>query len=119
MKDGPVPRVLIAGTGSGCGKTTLACALMAALTRRALNVQPFKCGPDYIDPMFHAFVTGRPSGNLDLFLLPADTLRHLLRKNARGADMSVIEGVMGFYDGMGTGTSASTCEVATATKTPV
>jgi cobyrinic acid a,c-diamide synthase len=91
---------------------------MAALTRRGLKVQPFKCGPDYIDPMFHAFVTGRSSGNLDPFMLPAGTLRYLLQKNAQGADIAVIEGVMGFYDGLGMGSAASTHEVGMTTKTP-
>ncbi|MDR2529038.1 MAG: cobyrinate a,c-diamide synthase [Synergistaceae bacterium] len=112
------PRVLIAGTGSGCGKTTFTCALMGALTRRGLAVQGFKCGPDYIDPMFHTRVTGRESSNLDSFLLPKATLRRLLRKNAQGADCSVIEGVMGFYDGRGQGTEGSSHEIAAMTKTP-
>ncbi|MDR2523514.1 MAG: cobyrinate a,c-diamide synthase [Synergistaceae bacterium] len=113
------PRVLIAGTGSGCGKTTFTCALMAALTRRGLTVQGFKCGPDYIDPMFHTRVTGRDSRNLDPFLLPEPTLRRLLRKNAQNADCSIIEGVMGFYDGQGQGTEGSSYEIAAVTKTPV
>jgi cobyrinic acid a,c-diamide synthase len=91
---------------------------MAAMTRRGLTVQAFKCGPDYIDPLFHSHITGRPSRNLDPFLLPESTLCYLFRKNSRGADCSIVEGVMGFYDGLGTTTAGSTHEVAKMTKTP-
>jgi len=110
---------MLAGTGSGCGKTTVTCAVLKALVRRGLKVQAFKCGPDYIDPMFHTHVTGRASRNLDSFLLPGDTLRGLLSKNTKGADCSVIEGVMGFYDGLHATVTASSYEVAVMTQTPV
>ena len=75
------PRVMLAGTGSGCGKTTVTCAVLRALVQRGLKVQAFKCGPDYVDPMFHSRVTGRASCNLDSFLLPGNVLRGLFLKN--------------------------------------
>ena len=113
------PRVMLTGTGSGCGKTTVVCAVLRALSRRGSKVQAFKCGPDYIDPMFHSHVTGRTSRNLDSFLLPENVLRRLFRKNSSGADCSVIEGVMGFYDGLGATVTAGSYEVAAMTRTPV
>ena len=96
-----IPRVLLAGTGSGCGKTTAACAVLQALVNRGLNAGAFKCGPDYIDPMFHSRIIGAGSGNLDPFFFDRNTLRYLLAKNSRDRDVSVIEGVMGYYDGAG------------------
>ena len=92
-------RIIIAGTGSGCGKTTVSCALLAALKARGNHVSAFKCGPDYIDPMFHSEVIGVPSHNLDSFFCDDDTLKYLLHENSKDADISVVEGVMGFYDG--------------------
>lgn len=92
-------RLIIAGTNSGCGKTTVTCAVLAALKARGCRVSAFKCGPDYIDPMFHREVIGIPSHNLDSFFCGDDTLRYLLNENSRGSDIAVIEGVMGFYDG--------------------
>ena len=94
-------RIIIAGTHSGCGKTTVACAVLAALKKRGMRLSAFKCGPDYIDPMFHRKVIGVPSYNLDSFLCNDDTLRYLLYVNSKDRDISVIEGVMGFYDGAG------------------
>lgn len=79
-----IPRILIAGTGSGCGKTTVTCALLQALVNRNLRVRACKCGPDYIDPMFHRHIVGRSSSNLDLFLLGPDTVRRLLAKAGGG-----------------------------------
>lgn len=115
-----MPRIMIAGTASGSGKTTVTCAIMRALVKRGLKLSPFKCGPDYIDPLFHSAVTGRESGNLDTFLFSENTARYLLAKNSEGADISIIEGVMGYYDGTGpAGTIASTYATAAATKTPV
>ena len=114
-----VSRILIAGTNSGCGKTTVVCALLQALVNRNLRVGAFKCGPDYIDPMFHSRIIGAKSSNLDLFFFEENTARYLLSRNSSDRDVSIIEGVMGYYDGMGlTGTKASSYEVATVTDTP-
>ena len=88
---------MIAGTGSSCGKTTITCAVLSALKKRNICVSAFKCGPDYIDTMFHKGVLGIPSHNLDSFFCDDDTLCHIL--NEYGSETSVIEGVMGFYDG--------------------
>lgn len=118
--EGPVPRVLIAGTNSGCGKTTLTCAVLQALVNRGMLVGSCKCGPDYIDPMFHSRIIGAKSSNLDLFFFDGNTARCLLAKNGRDRDVVVIEGVMGYYDGMGLSTTrASTYEVAQETDSPV
>lgn len=115
-----VPRILIAGTGSGCGKTTVTCAILQALVNRGKRVGAFKCGPDYLDPMFHRSIIGTESRNLDSFFFDSDTLRFLLAKHGAGQEISVIEGVMGFYDGMGISSfRASTHEVAQLTKSPV
>lgn len=115
-----IPRILLAGTNSGCGKTTVTCAVLQALVNRGLKVGAFKCGPDYIDPMFHSRIIGAKSANLDLHFFPENTLRYLLTKNARDRDVSIIEGVMGYYDGMGlTTTRASSYEVAKVTNSPV
>ncbi len=113
------PRVLLGGTGSGCGKTTVTMAVLQALKDRGLRLGAFKCGPDYIDPMFHSRIIGARSRNLDLFFFPENTARYLLARNSAGLDVSVIEGVMGYYDGMGlTSTAASTYEAARVTGTP-
>ncbi len=107
------PRFLLAGTNSGCGKTTISCAILQALVARGARVGAFKCGPDYIDPMFHSEVIGAKSRNLDSFFFDRGTLRCLLAENAADRDVSVIEGVMGYYDGLSlTEARASTCEVA-------
>lgn len=114
-----LPRMMIAGTSSGCGKTTVACAVMGALLDKGLHISAFKCGPDYIDPMFHTHIVGAPSRNLDLFLLEEKRARQLLLRHGRGMDMAVLEGVMGFYDGLGDSGTASSCHLAAATDTPV
>ena len=115
-----VDRVLIAGTGSGCGKTTVTCAVLQALKNRGLNIGAAKCGPDYIDPMFHRTVIGAASSNLDPFFFDDDTLCFLLAKNGRERDITVIEGVMGYYDGLSLTTSrAGAYDVARITETPV
>jgi cobyrinic acid a,c-diamide synthase len=114
------PRILLAGISSGCGKTTVTCGILQALVNRGLKVGAFKCGPDYIDPMFHSRIIGAKSANLDLHFFQENTLRYLLAKNAADRDMSVIEGVMGYYDGTGlTTTHASSYEVAKVTDSPV
>ena len=115
-----VPRLVLAGTNSGCGKTTVTCAVLQALVTRGLRVGAAKCGPDYIDPMFHSRVIGAKSSNLDPFFFDRDTMRYLLAHNSQGCDVTVIEGVMGYYDGLGlTSTRASTYETARETESPV
>ncbi|WP_448871165.1 cobyrinate a,c-diamide synthase [Desulfobulbus propionicus] len=99
------PALLIAGTHSGCGKTTLTLGVMAALARRGVTVQPFKCGPDFIDPSLHRMVTGRISRNLDVRMCGADFVRRTFHRNGAGCDCAVVEGVMGLFDG-GEGSSA-------------
>ena len=94
------PRVLLAAPASGSGKTMLTCGLLQALMLRGKRVSSFKCGPDYIDPMFHEKVIGTKSANLDLFFTEAPLLRRLFIRNSADTDISVIEGVMGYYDGM-------------------
>lgn len=109
-------RIMIAGTGSGCGKTTAVCGLMKALAGRGMKVASFKCGPDYIDPMFHSKVIGTDSYNLDSFFCSGDMLKFLLDEGSRNSDISVIEGVMGFYDGSENSSSYAVSEI---TDTPV
>lgn len=114
-----VPRILLAGTVSGCGKTTAVCAILQALVDRGLRVGAFKCGPDYIDPMFHSRITGAKSANLDPFFFDRNTLRFLLAKNGADRDVAVLEGAMGYYDGAGLTTArASSWETAGWTDTP-
>lgn len=120
MEEYAAPRIVLAGTNSGCGKTTLTCAVLQALVDRGMQVSSCKCGPDYIDPMFHSRIIGARSTNLDPFFFSPNTLRWLLAKNGRDRDVSVIEGVMGYYDGIGiTDPRASTYEVAQTTNSPV
>lgn len=114
-----LPRVVVAGTRSGVGKTTVATGLMAALTARGLRVSGHKVGPDFIDPGYHAIATGRPPRNLDAFLHRPDRVAPLLRHGAAGADVAVIEGVMGLYDGRAADDEASTAHVARLVEAPV
>ena len=114
-----LPRLMIAAPASGGGKTTLTCALLRALREKGERPAPFKCGPDYIDPMFHEAVSGLPARNLDLFLLPEGTVRALLARGSRGSTLAVLEGVMGYYDGLGGDTpTAGSWHLAHATATP-
>jgi cobyrinic acid a,c-diamide synthase len=92
-------RFLIAAPSSGSGKTLITCGILQALVNRGMKVASFKCGPDYIDPMFHSRVIGTKSKNLDAYFVGEDTLRYLFARTASENDISVIEGVMGFYDG--------------------
>lgn len=107
-------RIMIAGTHSGCGKTTVTCAILQALVNRKMNVSSFKCGPDYIDPMFHSKITNIPSYNLDRRFCDKSKLNQLIYEHQ--TDISVIEGVMGFYDG--TEPETSSCGVSLDTQTP-
>lgn len=94
-------KILIAGTGSGVGKTTISLGIMHALTKRKLKVQPYKVGPDYIDPSYHTFITGRYSRNLDSYMLEDEKIKYIVKESSKDADISVVEGVMGLYDGYG------------------
>lgn len=115
-----IPRIMLAAPASGSGKTLVTCGVLQALQNRGLKVRAFKCGPDYIDPMFHGRVLGIPSRNLDTFFTDENTTRYLLGKEAESADLSVMEGVMGFYDGVaGISTKASAYDLAGVTQTPV
>ena len=111
---------MIAAPGSGSGKTMLTCALLAAWKEKGLCLISYKCGPDYIDPMFHREALGVGSANLDTFLCGKDYIRRRLLKDAKEAELAVLEGVMGYYDGIGgISDGASSYEVADATGTPV
>lgn len=115
-----LPRVVIAAPASGHGKTTVATGLIAAFARRGRRVAPFKVGPDYIDPGYHALAAGRPGRNLDPFLVGEDRVRDLFQHGSAGADLAIVEGVMGLYDGAaGRGRFASTAHVAELIDAPV
>ena len=93
------PQFLIGATASGSGKTTLTLGLLRALRNRGFRVQPFKCGPDYLDPKHHAAAAGRESYNLDLFMAPPEEVQRIYSREGENADICVIEGVMGLFDG--------------------
>lgn len=113
-----MPRVLLAGANSGCGKTSVTCGILKALTDRGIQIQSYKCGPDYIDPMLHSHITGRPCRNLDPFFSTEEELRRLMAKDSLRAEFTVAEGVMGYYDGIGISSEKSTHTVSAATETP-
>ncbi|MBF0157043.1 MAG: cobyrinate a,c-diamide synthase [Magnetococcales bacterium] len=116
---GPLPGFIIAGTQSRSGKTTLTLAIMATLVREGVAVAPFKSGPDYLDPAWHQEVTGRPSYNLDTFMIGTEASRRLLIEKGREAT-AIVEGVMGLYDGReGVGGAGSTADLARVLGLPV
>ena len=119
-KEKNVPRILFAAPASGSGKTVVTCGVLELLKRRKISCVSYKCGPDYIDPMFHRYVLGIPGYNLDSFFLDPDEVRRLLAEKAGRQKMAVMEGAMGYYDGVAGSTShASAYEVARITDTPV
>lgn len=115
---GALPRLLLGAPASGGGKTTLTCGLLKALVDRGEAPTAFKCGPDYIDPMFHSEVIGAHSRNLDLFLLGEDNVRALLWENGRQGSVALLEGAMGYYDGIAMSPEASAWDLAVRTQTP-
>lgn len=115
-----IPRILIAAPASGSGKTVVTCGLLELFRRRGLSLVSFKCGPDYIDPAFHSHVLGIRGYNLDSFFLDGESVNALFCQKAAGADLAVMEGVMGYYDGVaGISTQASSYDIARITGTPV
>ena len=115
-----LPRIMIAGTNSGVGKTTVTLGIMSALVQRGIKVQGFKAGPDYIDPSHHTFVTGNASRNLDTWMMGENACRELFERSALNADVSVIEGVMGLYDGsIDSSGHGSSAHLAKILNTPV
>ena len=119
-QDVHVPGILLAAPASGSGKTAVSCALMAAFQKKGLAVKACKCGPDYIDPMFHREVLGVDSENLDLFFADEDILQKSYARHGEGADLVITEGVMGYYDGMSLDSAeASSYHVARTLKLPV
>jgi cobyrinic acid a,c-diamide synthase len=114
-----IPTILIAGTHSGVGKTTVTMGIMAALRARGLKVQPFKVGPDFIDPSHHSAICGRPSRNLDPFMMGEEGVRRSFFSALSGADVAVVEGVMGLFDGMDGTEIGSSAQVAKMLGLPV
>lgn len=120
MEQRDIPRIMIAATGSGSGKTTVTCGLLQAFLNRGKKLASFKCGPDYIDPMFHSEILGIKSRNLDLFFTEENIVKYLLSKNAGDCELAIIEGVMGYYDGLaGRTTACSSYDFSVKTETPV
>lgn len=113
-----IPRIVVAGTQSGVGKTTVVSGLLAVLRARGLCAQPYKVGPDYIDPGYHSIAAGRPCHNLDSWLMPEERMISMFARTSADADIAIIEGVMGLFDG-GRGGIASTAEIAKRFDAPV
>lgn len=118
MRKASIPRVVIAATSSGSGKTTVVTGILASLRASGRTVQSYKIGPDYIDPGYHQMASGKPGHNLDSWLVPARDLGAIFAQTARRADIAVIEGVMGLYDGGRKGVS-STAAIAKQLRAPV
>ena len=114
-----LPRFLIGAPASNSGKTTVTCALLQAFKRRGLKLLACKSGPDYIDPAFHTRVIGAKSRNIDLFFTGKERARHLLARNGLGIDLAILEGAMGFYDGISVGSDNSAWDIARTTESPV
>lgn len=115
-----IPRLVIGGTGSGCGKTTLLVGITGALQRRGLKVATFKCGPDYLDPTYHTRVTGRPSHNLDGWMMGRGAVLSTFVRESAGFDIALCEGVMGLFDGASANDEAgSTAQIAKWLAAPV
>lgn len=109
-------RILFSGTNSGCGKTTVTCAVLQALKNRGIGVTSFKCGPDYLDPMFQRVIIGVKSYNIDSFMMSENTIKSLVEEHE--SEISVIDGIKGYYDGVHFTRQASTYEISLYTKTP-
>ena len=112
-------KFILAGTNSGCGKTTVSMGLMRLFTRKGYQVAPFKTGPDFIDPMFHEAVTGRYSYNLDSYMLAPETVRQLFLQHSQSSEVSIVEGVMGLFDGLGKEGQGSAAELSELLGLPV
>jgi cobyrinic acid a,c-diamide synthase len=112
-------RLVIAGSRSGVGKTTISLGIMAALRKKGYHVQPYKVGPDYIDPGFHTLVTGNNSHNLDSYFLGQNGVKELYKSTVNSTDIAIIEGVMGLFDGKGKKGVSSTAEIAKTLNSPV
>ncbi len=119
VMDISIPRLTISAPHRSSGKSTVAIGLSAALSARGLKVQPFKKGPDFIDPMWHEAATGRTSYNLDFYIMGAGKILESFQRRAKGADISIIEGNMGLYDGMDMEGTDSTAGLARLLKSPV
>lgn len=120
MATNNVPRIMLASVMSGGGKTTAVCGLLRALSERGIKTASFKCGPDYIDPMYHRAASGRCGINLDIYFYGKDGIKGLFSEKSKGADIAVAEGVMGYYDGMSMeNADASSYDVAAALDMPV
>lgn len=114
------PKIVVAGATSGVGKTAITTAIMYALTKNGFHVQPFKIGPDFIDPSYHNLVTGRPSRNLDVWMMGKNGVLKCFNNSSQGADVAIIEGVMGLFDGLsGKDDYASTAQIAKILDAPV